>query len=72
MTDDLTDDIFWIHCTRMPWFDTRLGHLKKEKKKKKDTSYICVIYLIYYIYIIFILYISYKLHIYVRLKVCVI
>ena len=74
MTDDLTDDIFWIHCTRMPWFDTRLGHLKKEKRKKekKDTSYICVIYLIYYIYIIFILYISYKLYIFVRIKVCVI
>ena len=72
MTDDLTDDIFWIHCTRMPWFDTRLGYLKKEKKKK-DTSYICVIYLIYNIYgiyVIFILYISYKLHIYERLSLC--
>ena len=77
MTDDLTDDIFWIHCTRMPWFDTRLGHLKKEKKgkRKKDTSYICVIYLIYNIYSIYvicILYISYKLYIFVKLKVCVI
>ena len=44
-------------------------------KKEKDTSYICVIYLIYNIYSIYvicILYISYKLHIYVRLKVCVI
>ena len=55
MTHDLTDDIFWIHGTRIPWFDTRLGHLKKEKY----TSYICVIYLIYYIYIVYVLYIAY-------------
>ena len=55
MTDDLTADIFWIHCTRMPRFDTRLGHLKKEKKK----SYKCVIYLIYYIYSIYVIGILY-------------
>ena len=31
MTDDLTDDIIWKQGTRIPWFNTRLGHLKKEK-----------------------------------------
>ena len=46
VTDDVTDDIFWIQGVRMPWFDTRLGHLKKEK----SISYLCVIYLICYIY----------------------
>ena len=56
MTDGLSADIFWIHCTRMPWFDTRLGHLKKEKK---NISYICVIYLIYYIYSIYVIGILY-------------
>ena len=30
MTVDLTDDIIWKQGTRMPWFDTRIGHLKKE------------------------------------------
>ena len=32
MTDDLTDDIIWKQGRRMPWFDTRLGQLEKEKK----------------------------------------
>ena len=71
VTNDLTDDIFWKQGTRMPWFNTRLGHLNK----KEYTSYICVIYLIYYIYIVYILYvyyISYILHIFVMSKVCVI
>ena len=44
MTDDLTDDIFWIQGTRMPWFDTSLGHLKKEKSKR-------LIYVLYFLYI---------------------
>ena len=29
--DDLTDDIIWKQGRRMPWFNTILGHLKKEK-----------------------------------------
>ena len=45
MTDDLTDDIFWIQGTRMPWFDTRLDYLKKEK-------------IIHFIYVLYILYTS--------------
>ena len=46
VTDDVKDNIFWKQGMRMPWFDTRLGHLKKEK------LYILYIfiYLIYYIY----------------------
>ena len=56
MTDGVTVDIIWIKGTRMPWFDIRLGHLKK----KKYTSYICSIYVISYIYTVYILYISYK------------
>ena len=31
MTDGVTVDIIWIKGTRMPWFDIRLGHLKKKK-----------------------------------------
>ena len=50
MTDGVTDDIIWIQGTRMPWFDTRLGHLIKDK------SYVCIIYLIYNIYLLCILY----------------
>ena len=61
MTDDVTDDIFWIHGTRMPWFDTRLGHSKKEKAYILYMCYISYMYIIYH-----------KLHIYVRSKVCVI
>ena len=58
MTDGVTDDIFWIQGTRMPWFNTRLG----PEKRKKHTSYICIIYLIcdiYCIYLICLLYILY-------------
>ena len=64
MTDGVTDDIFWIQGTRMPWFNTRLS----PEKRKKHTSYICIIYLIcniYCIYLICILYI-YILRIYVE------
>ena len=70
MTDDLMDDIIWTLGARMPWFDTRLGHLKKEKIYIlymfyiSSILYICIIYLIC-------IYISYILHIYVRSK-CVI
>ena len=46
VTDDLTDDIIWIQGTRMPWFDSKLGHLKKEK-----------VYILYMFYISYILYI---------------
>ena len=72
MTVDLLDDIIWIEGARMPWFDTRLGHLKKEKIHVLymlyiyDILYIYSIYLIYYIYIylIFYLYIVYILYVY--------
>ena len=68
VTDGVTDDIVWIQGTRMPWFNTRLGHLKKEK----STHLIYVIYILYVIYIVYILYayyISYILHMYVESKV---
>ena len=52
MTDDLTDDTIWIQGARMPWFDTRLNHLKKEKY----TSYICFISYMYIIYLIYCIY----------------
>ena len=55
VTDDLMDNIIWIQGTRMPWFDTRLGHLKR----KTYTSDICSIYLISYIYIEYIFYVYY-------------
>ena len=58
MTDGVTDDIVWIQGTRMPWFNTRLGHLKK-----KYTSYIRIIYLIYNIYCIYLIFILYILYI---------
>ena len=61
MTDGVTVDIIWIQGTRMPWFDTRLGHLKK-----KYTSDICSIYLISYIYIeyifMYIIYLIYNIY----------
>ena len=47
VTDDLTDDIIWIQGTRLPWFDTRLGHLEKEK----SIHSIYVLYILYLIYI---------------------
>ena len=69
--DDLTDDIFWIQGTRMPWFDTRLGHLKKEKRL--HLIYVLyILYTIYSVYILYVYYISYILHIHVRSKVYVI
>ena len=43
-TDGVTDDIVWIQGTRMPWFHTKLGHLKKEKQ-----AYILYMYYVYYI-----------------------
>ena len=47
MTYDVTDDIFLIQGTRMPWFDTRLGHMKKEKS-------IHLLYVLYFLYISYI------------------
>ena len=44
MTDDLRDDIIWKQGMRMPWLDTRLGHLKKK------------VYILYMCYISYILY----------------
>ena len=70
VTDGVMDDIVWIQGTRMPWFNTRLGHLKKEKKFYKSS--ICIIYLMYNIYcinLICILYILYITYIYVESKV---
>ena len=46
VTDGVTDDIVWIQGTRVPWFNTRLGHLKKEK----SMHLIYVLYLICNIY----------------------
>ena len=43
VADGVTDDIVWIQGTRMPWFNTRLGHLKKEN------VYILYMYYISYI-----------------------
>ena len=31
-TDGVTDDIFWIQGTMMPWFNTRLGPEKRKKE----------------------------------------
>ena len=45
VTDDVTNDIFWIQGMRMPWFDTKLGYRKKEK------SLHLIIYLIYCIFL---------------------
>ena len=63
MTDGLTEVIFWIQGTRMPWFNTCLGPKKK--------AYILYMYYIsYMIYILYISnYISYILLIYVESKV---
>ena len=57
----VTDNIFRLQGTRMPWFNSRLG----PEKRKKHTSYkciiclICNIYCIYLICILYILYIAY-------------
>ena len=67
MTDGVTEDIFWIQGTRMPWFNTGLG----PKKRKKGIHLIYVLYIIYVIHVVYILYvycISYILHIYVESK----
>ena len=66
-----SSDIFWIQGTRMPWFETRLGHLKKEKSI--HLIYVLhILYTIYIVYILYVYYISYILHKYLRSKVCVI
>ena len=59
VTDGVMDDMVWIQGTRMPWFNTALGHLKKEKK---DTSYIFIIYLICNIYCIYLICIIYNIY----------
>ena len=58
MTDGVTEDIFWIQGTRMPWFNTKLG----PEKRKKGIHVIYVLYILYIIYVVYILcayYISY-------------
>ena len=70
MTDGVTDDIIWIQGTRMPWFDTRLGHMNKEKIKILYMFYISYILYICIVYILYEFCISYILHIYIRSKVC--
>ena len=62
MTDGVTDDMVWIQGTRMPWFNTRLGHLKKEKRAYILYMYYiyCIKYILYIsICILYILYIAY-------------
>ena len=68
MTDGVTDDIFCIQGTRIPFFNTRLGL----EKRKKSTHLLYVLYILYVIYIVYILYayyISNILHIYLESKV---
>ena len=68
VTDGVTDYIVWIQGMKMPWFNTRLGHLKKEK----SIHLIYVLYILYIIYIVYTLYayyISHILNIYVESKV---
>ena len=72
MRDGVTDNIVWIQGTRMPWFNTRLGHLKKKSIHLLYVLYIMYIYIIYIVFIFYAYYISYILHIYVESKVCVI
>ena len=61
MSDGVTDDIILIQGTRIPWFNTRLGDLKKEK----SINLVYVLYVLCIIYILFVYYIFYILHIYV-------
>ena len=55
MTDGVTYDIIGIQGTRMSWFQSQLGHLKKEKR----------IHLIYDLYILYLIniYIVYILYV---------
>ena len=69
MTDGFTDDIVSIQGTRMPWFNSRLGHFKKEKSIHLIfVLYIIYIYILYLVIILYAYYISYILHIYVGSK----
>ena len=68
MSDGVTDDIILIQGTRMPWFETGSGHLKKEK----SINLMYVLYILCIIYILFVYYIFFILHTYVGSKVCVI
>ena len=49
MTDGVTDDIFWIQGTRMPWFNTMLGP-EKSIHLIKVFYILCVIYIVYILY----------------------
>ena len=53
VTDGVTVDIIWIQRKRMPWFNTSLGHLKKEKVFIFYLFYISFILYIYSIYLIY-------------------
>ena len=64
MTDGVTDGIIWIQGIRMPWFETRLGHLKKEEVYILYMFYIPHILYMYIIYLKCILYILYITYIY--------
>ena len=67
MTDGVTDDIFWIQGTRMPWLNTRL--VPENRKKRIHLIYVLyMLYIIYNVYILYAYYISYILHIYVEFK----
>ena len=67
MTDGVTDDIFWIPCTRMPWLIP--GWVLKKKKSIHLIYVLYILYIIYIVYILYAYYISYILHIYVESKV---
>ena len=72
VTDGVTDDIVWIQDTRVPWFNTRLGHLKKEKVYIFYTYYILYIYIIPMVFILYAYYISFISYIFVGSNVRVI
>ena len=59
VTDGVTDDIFCIQGTRIPWFKTRLVPKKRIKEKS-----IHLIYVLYILYVIYIVYIVYSYYIY--------
>ena len=70
VTDGVTYDIVWLQGTRMPWFNTRLGPVKRKKEESIHLIYVLyILYVIYIVYILYAYYISYILHLYVESKV---
>ena len=67
VTDEVMDDIFWIHGTRKPWFNTRLGAEKIKNNRHLIYAFyiLYVIYIVYtYMHIIYLIYIVYILYAY--------